>query len=89
LPATKYPALRLGSEVADEEIAVAERLDFTQEANGCFRLAESETNAEVRTILMGMGYGWLTLASHQKASGGDAQHEPFEEPTEEPSDDLM
>jgi hypothetical protein len=66
---------------------VSARLDFTQEANGCFRLAESETHAEVRTILMGMGYGWLTLANHQKASG-DAQHEPFEEPTEEPSDDL-
>jgi hypothetical protein len=70
------------------EIAVAERLDFTQEANGCFRLAESETHAEVRTILMGMGYGWLTLANRQKASG-DAPHEPFEEPTEEPSDDLL
>jgi hypothetical protein len=34
-----------------------------------------------------MGYGWLTLASHRKASG-EVHHEPFEEPTEEP-DDLM
>ena len=67
--------------------AVAEQVDFTQEADGCFRLAESETHAEVRTILMGMGYGWLTLASHQKASG-DVHAEPFEEPTEEP-DDLL
>lgn len=67
---------------------MAEQLDFTQEANGCFRLAESETNADVRAILMGMGYGWLTLANHRKASG-DAHQEPFEEPTEEPSDDMM
>ena len=68
--------------------AVAEQLDFTQEADGCFRLAESETHAEVRTILMGMGYGWLTLANHQKASG-EAHHEPIDEPTEEPGDDGM
>ena len=68
--------------------AVAEQMDFTREADGCFRLAESETHAEVRTILMGMGYGWLTLANHQKASG-EAHHEPFEEPTDEPADDLV
>jgi hypothetical protein len=36
---------------------------------------------------MGMGYGWLTLASHQKSSGG-VRADPFEEPTEEP-DDLL
>jgi hypothetical protein len=29
-----------------------------------------------------MGYGWLTLASHQKVSHA----EPFEEPTDEPDD---
>ena len=68
--------------------AVAEQVDFTREADGCFRLAESETHAEVRTILMGMGYGWLTLANHQKASG-QAHHEPFDEPTDEPADDLV
>jgi hypothetical protein len=68
--------------------AVAEQLDFTQEANGCFRLAESEAHAEVRTILMGMGYGWLTLANHHKASDG-IHHEPIDEPTEEPADDTM
>lgn len=62
-------------------------MDFTQEANGCFRLAESETHAEVRTILMGMGYGWLTLANHQKVSS-EGHREPIEEPTEEPADDL-
>ena len=66
---------------------MAEQLDFTQEADSCFRLAEAETHADVRTILMGMGYGWLTIANHHKASG-EANHEPFEEPTEEPSDDL-
>ena len=68
--------------------AVAEQMDFTREADGCFRLAESETHAEVRTILMGMGYGWLTLANHQKASS-EAHHEPIEEPTDEPADDLV
>jgi len=66
---------------------VAQQVDFQQEADGCFRLAETETHADVRTILMGMGYGWLTLASHQKASG-DAHAEQFEEPTEEPDDPL-
>jgi hypothetical protein len=59
-------------------------MDFQQEADGCFRLAEAETHADIRAILMGMGYGWLTLASHRKA--GHA--EPFEEPTEEPDDML-
>ena len=67
---------------------MAEHLDFTQEANGCFRLAESETHAEVRTILMGMGYGWLTLANRRK-SPGEAHHELLDEPTEEPADDML
>jgi hypothetical protein len=68
--------------------AVPDQLDFEQEADGCFRLAESETQAEVRTILMGMAYGWLTLANHQKASS-EGHREPIEEPTEEPIDDLV
>ena len=38
------------------------QLDFAQEANRCFRLAECETHAGIGTILMGMGYGWLSLA---------------------------
>jgi hypothetical protein len=42
----------------------------------------------MRTILMGMGYGWLTLANHHKAPDG-AHLEPIEEPTEEPADDTM
>jgi hypothetical protein len=68
--------------------AVAERVDFQHEAEGCFRLAEAETHAEVRTILTGMGYGWLAMGSYQKASGR-AHAEPFEEPTEEPDDDPL
>lgn len=64
---------------------MAEQVDFKQEAEGCFRLAEAETHAEVRTILLGMGYGWLTLASHRKAPG-IAHADPFDEPTEEPDD---
>jgi hypothetical protein len=63
---------------------VAEPVDFQREADGCFRLAEAETHADIKTILMGMGYGWLTLASHRKT----AHAEPFDEPTEEPDDML-
>jgi hypothetical protein len=37
---------------------------------------------------MGMGYGWLTLASRDQAPSR-ARHELFEEPTEEPADDLL
>jgi hypothetical protein len=65
---------------------VAEQVDFQQEADGCFRLAEAETHSEIRTILMGMGRGWLALASHHRAVPGGAHAEPFEEPTEEPDD---
>ena len=67
---------------------MANRLDFTQEANDCFRLAESEMQAEVKAILMGMAYGWLTLADHRRASG-EGRREPIHEPTEEPIDDLL
>jgi hypothetical protein len=86
--ADNNPALQLSSEVAGwGSNAVAEQVDFQQEADGCFRLAESETHTELRTILMGMGYGWLTLARHHKASR-DRNPEPFEEPADEP-DDLL
>jgi hypothetical protein len=37
-------------------------LDFREEAKRCLLLAEVETHPEVRTILMGMVLGWLTLA---------------------------
>jgi hypothetical protein len=89
LPTTNNPPRGGSDRVAKlpmGEGAVAEQLDFTQEANSCFRLAESETHAEVRTILMGMGYGWLTFANHQKTS---SDHEPIDEPTDEPADDLV
>ena len=42
-------------------------LDFRQEAKGCLHLAEAETNPDVRTVLMGMALGWLTLASEKDA----------------------
>jgi len=38
-------------------------MDFRQEAKGCLRLAEAETQAELKTILMGMALGWLTFAN--------------------------
>jgi hypothetical protein len=41
-------------------------VDFRDEARGCLELAKAETQGEVRTILMGMALGWLTLASHVK-----------------------
>lgn len=67
---------------------LVDQVDFTQEANECFRLAESETQPEVKTILLGMAYGWLAIADHHKtlSEGG---REPIHEPTEEPVDDLV
>ena len=88
LPATNNPPRSKRVPTLPMGGAVAEQVDFTQEADGCFRLAESETHAEVRTILIGMGYGWLTLANHQK-SASDAHREPIDEPTDEPADDLL
>jgi hypothetical protein len=67
---------------------MVDQLDFTQEANGCLRLAESETQEEVKTILMGMAFGWLTLANHARPSS-DGHRESIDEPIEEPVDDLM
>ena len=67
---------------------MADQVDYTQEANGCFRLAEAETQAEMKTIFMGMAYGWLTLADHRRASS-EGNREPIDEPTEEPVDDLV
>ena len=66
---------------------MADQLDFTQQANDCFRLAESETQAEIKTILMGMAYGWLTFANRHKVTS-EGHREPVDEPTEEPADDL-
>jgi hypothetical protein len=55
-------ALVRGSRPSSAKAKLCGQLDFAREANACFRLAECETHAGVRTILMGMGYGWLTLA---------------------------
>jgi hypothetical protein len=52
---------------------MADVLDFRQEAKGCLHLAEAEENPEVRTVLMGMALGWLTLA-YEKDS-----HPPHDE----------
>jgi len=60
-------------------------VDFQHEADGCFRLAQSEADADLRTVLMGMGYGWLALARHQTASRND---DPFDEPTDEPEEPM-
>jgi hypothetical protein len=63
-------------------------MDFRQEARGCLRLAESETQAELKTILMGMALGWLTLANQTKAPL-DPYDEPEGEFAEEPVDEPV
>jgi hypothetical protein len=65
-------------------------MDFRQEARGCLRLAEAETQAELKTILMGMALGWLTLESHARpAELGDRLGEDFvEELAEELAPEL-
>ena len=63
---------------------MVDALDFRQEAKGCLQLAEAETQAEVKTILMGMALGWLTLANQSHPR--DARDE---EPAEEFADDTF
>jgi hypothetical protein len=41
---------------------MADDLDCRQEAKACLYLAEAEPDPDVRTVLMGMALGWLTLA---------------------------
>jgi hypothetical protein len=67
---------------------MVDQLDFRQEAKGCLLLAESETQAEVKTILMGMALGWLTLANHATPPPGLVP-ESTDELAEEPVDALM
>ena len=55
-------------------------MDFRQEARGCLRLAEAETQAELKTILMGMALGWLTFAN---------QVQPPAALRDEPGDELV
>lgn len=66
---------------------MAGELDFKEEANNCFRMAESESHADIKAILMGMGHGWLTFANRPRASSD--HKEPIDEPTDEPVDDLV
>jgi hypothetical protein len=47
---------------------MAEVLDFREEAMGCVQLAQAEDHPEVKTVLMGMALGWLTLADHLKSA---------------------
>jgi hypothetical protein len=46
---------------------MADMLDFREEAKWCLNLAEAETQPEVRTLLMGMVVGWLSLANRMKS----------------------
>jgi hypothetical protein len=55
--------------------AMADVSDFREEARGCLQLAQAERHPEVRTILMGMVLGWLTL-ENQKTRSPDLQHAP-------------
>jgi hypothetical protein len=58
--------------------AMTEMLDFREEAKWCLNLAEAETHPEVRTLLMGMVVGWLSLANRIK-SPATVQHAPLED----------
>jgi len=49
--------------------------DFRDEARGCLQLAQVGTDPEVKTVLMGMALGWLTLADHMESSA-TLQYEP-------------
>jgi hypothetical protein len=53
-------------------------LNFREEAKWCLNLAEAETHPEVRTVLMGMVVGWLSLANRIKSPAA-LQHEPTED----------
>jgi hypothetical protein len=46
----------------------ADVVNFREEAKGCFLLAQTETDRQVRIILMGMAVGWLKLANHTTPS---------------------
>jgi hypothetical protein len=57
---------------------MTDMLDFREEAKCCLNLAEAETHPEVRTLLMGMVVGWLSLANRTKAPVA-LQHAPMED----------
>jgi hypothetical protein len=49
---------------------MADIVDFREEAKECVQLAQIEAHPEVKTVLMGMALGWLTLADHKKTAAG-------------------
>ena len=57
---------------------MGDTLDFQEEAKWCLNLAEAETHPEVRTLLMGMVVGWLSLANRAKSPVA-LQHAPMED----------
>jgi len=81
----------LDVENADSQDVDSQDVDCRGEATECLRLARSETQSEVRTILMGMALGWLTLAHHVAPPDvvHDEQPEPADGPIEEPVDELV
>jgi hypothetical protein len=56
----------------------ANAVDFRDEARGCLELAKAETQGEVRTILMGMVLGWLTLAGDVESDALQLELEPVD-----------
>ena len=59
-------------------LAMTDMSDFREEAKWCLNLAEAETHPEVRTLLMGMVVGWLSLANRTKSPVA-LQHAPMED----------
>jgi hypothetical protein len=57
---------------------VVDMLDFREEAKWCLNLAEAETHPEMRTRLMGMVVGWLSLANRMKSPAA-LQHAGMED----------
>ena len=58
--------------------SVVDMLDFREEAKWCLNLAEAETQPEMRTLLMGMVVGWLSLANRMKSPAA-LQHAGMED----------
>jgi hypothetical protein len=66
----------VGTQRGGQEVcAMADVVDFREEARECLHLAQAETHPDVRTVLMGMVLGWLTL-ENQKTRSPDLQHAP-------------
>jgi hypothetical protein len=57
---------------------MVDMFDFREEARGCLQLAQVENQPELKTVLMGMALGWLTLADHKK-SEAPLQYDPTDD----------